>query len=80
MPEYWRAARNFSEQGKFRGTRVLNKHFVKNKREKCATGKHFGVSSPRYSYNEILNGKFNPEMDMIRALFIFITLYIPENS
>ena len=75
MPEYWRAARNFSEQGKFRGTRVLNKHFVKNKREKCATGKHFGVSSPRYSYNEILNGKFNPDGHDQGTFYIYYPIY-----
>ena len=32
-----------------------------------SAGKHFGVFYPRYSYNYILNEKFNPKMDPIRV-------------
>ena len=40
-------------------------HFVK----KGPRGKYLGVFSSRYSENYILNGKFNPKIDTIRAFF-----------
>ena len=43
--------------------------FVKNKIKKSPTGKNFGVFSTRYSQKYILNRKFNPNMDKIRAFF-----------
>ena len=43
--------RRFVELGHF------DKDFVKNTRKRGLTGKHFGVFSPRYSPNYILNGK-----------------------
>ena len=46
----------------------FDKYFVKNIRKICP-GKHFGVFSPVYSLNCILNGKFNPKMKTIRAFF-----------
>ena len=64
----------------FQGKEFFDKHFVKNTRKKDATGKYFGVTSPTYSYNYIFNGKFNPNMDIIRARFIFTTLNILENA
>ena len=39
-------------------------HFAKS-----PTRNNFGIPSPRYSQNYILNGKFNPKMDTIRAFF-----------
>ena len=44
-------------------------HFVKNTRKGGPTGKNFGVFSPRYSWNYILNEKFNPMMVTIRTFF-----------
>ena len=46
----------------------FEKHFVKNIRKKCP-GKDFGVFSPSYSLNYILNGKVNPKKVTIRAFF-----------
>ena len=37
-------------------------HFAKS-----PTRNNFGIPSPRYSQNYILNGKFNPKMDTIRT-------------
>ena len=47
----------------------FDKHSIKNTIIKTPAGKIFGVFSPRYSKNYILNGKFNPKIDTIRALF-----------
>ena len=48
----------------------FNKHFVKNTRKMASQGNILEFFSPRYSWNYILNGKFNPKMDTIR---IFIS-------
>ena len=67
------ATRNIS--GQVNGESVelwyFNKHFVKNTRNRSRTEKHFGNFCPRNILNSyILNGKFNPKMDTIRA-FLF---------
>ena len=74
MPECRYATRNFSGQGRgvgewgrFVELGHFDKGFVKNTRKRGPTGKHFGIFSPRYSQNYILNGKFNPKMDTIMA-------------
>ena len=60
---------DFSGRGMFRRIGHFDKHFVKMSRKKGTAGKNFGVFSPRYTQNYILNGKFNPRMDTIMALF-----------
>ena len=75
IPECRYATRNFSGQ---EGWRVLelglfDKHFVKNVRIKGPAGKHFGNIFPRYSQNYILNGKFNPKMNTMRAFLSKMT-------
>ena len=47
----------------------FNKHFLKNTTKTGTAGKDFGVFSPRYSQKCILNGEFNPTMEIIRAFF-----------
>ena len=47
----------------------FNKQFVNNLRTKGPAGESFGVFSPRYSKNYILNGEFNTKMDTIWTLF-----------
>ena len=50
MRECRRATRNFSGQGKFRGTKVHRKTFRHKQEKKAPAVKHFqGVFSPRYS-------------------------------
>ena len=60
----------FQGRGNFRKLRHFAKHFAKNLRKKSPEGKYFGVFSPRYSYNYILNGDFNPKMDTIWPFFL----------
>ena len=49
MRECKSATRNFSEQGKFHGTRAIQQTFrQKHKKKKPA---HFGVFSPRFFFN-----------------------------
>ena len=68
MPECRCATRKFSGQGgMFVEQRHFDEDFVKNTRKRGPTGKNFRVFSPRYFYNYILNGKFKPKMDTIRA-------------
>ena len=72
MPKCRCANRNFSEQGEgweFVELGHFDKHFVKNTRWRGPAGKHFEVFSLRCSLNCILNEKFNPMMDLMRAFF-----------
>ena len=43
----------------------FDKIFVKKARKKDSAGKRFGAFSPRYSWNYILNGTFNPKMEKL---------------
>ena len=45
----------------------FDKDYVENSRKRRPTGKNFGAFSPRYSWNVILNRKFNPKMDTFKA-------------
>lgn len=47
----------------------LDKPFVKSARKKRPHREIFGAFSRRYSYNYILNGRFNPWMDTIWVFF-----------
>ena len=49
-------------QDRFSEIKALDKHFVKNTR-------NIFEFSPRYSYNYILNCKFNLKMDTVRVFF-----------
>ena len=57
--------------------RYFDNHFVKNTRKRGPAGKHFGVFSPRYSSNYILNRKLNAKINTIRGfLFKIRTLFL----
>ena len=62
--------RMFQGRGGFVGLGHFYKHFVRNTREKCSTGKNMDVFSPRYPLNAILIEIFNSKMDTVRAFFI----------
>ena len=47
----------------------IDNPFVKITRIKSPNGKNFGAFSPGCSLNYILNGRFNPRMDTLRAFF-----------
>ena len=53
----------------FKAVGHFNKHFVKNTRKKDPAGQSFVVSSPSYSQNYILSGKFNKRMDKSESFF-----------
>ena len=46
----------------------FDKDFIKSARKRGPAGKHFGVFSPRYSENYILNQKLYSKMDTIKAI------------
>ena len=60
---------NFQGRGGFVELEHFDKLFVKNTSKKGSAGKHFWGFSPRYYQNYILNGRFNPWMEAIRAYF-----------
>ena len=61
------ATRSFSREGRMNcGVKVFDKDFVKNTGKRGPTGNHFGVFSPRYSRNYILNGNSNSKVGIIR--------------
>ena len=49
MPECKCATRILQDREGFVELGHFDKHFVKNSRNKCLAGKHFGALSPRYS-------------------------------
>ena len=59
----------FKDRGGLVELEYFYKHFVKKNRKKGLAGKKLAVFSPRYSWNYILNGKFNSKMDTIWAFF-----------
>ena len=61
----------FQGRGGFGELEHFDKHFDKKEHfdKKGYAGENFGVFSPRYSQNYIVNGDFNPKMDTIRAFF-----------
>ena len=56
----------------------FDKDFAKNIRKRGSARKHFGVFSTRYSQNYILNEKFNPQIDIIRAFLSKIKTLLIE--
>ena len=63
QPEIFHGRDSFLKLGHF------NNYSIKKAQKKDPAGKKFGVFSPRYSENCILNPKFNPKIDTIRAFF-----------
>lgn len=53
----------------------FEKSFFKNERKKGSTGKNFGAISP--TLINFLNGRFNPNMDTIRAFSFKIRPPLP---
>ena len=60
---------SFQGRGGFVELKHFDKLFVKNTSKKGSAGKKFWAFSPRYYQNYILNRRFNPWMDAIRAYF-----------
>ena len=73
MPEWRHASRYFSRQWRFCGTRKIWQTLQQKNKKKRE--KHLGVFSPRYSYIHILNERYTPKMDTIRAFFSRIGLF-----
>ena len=59
----------FQGRGGFVKLGRFDKYFIKKSRKKAPQGKTLEFFSLRYSYNDILNGKFNLRMDIIRTFF-----------
>ena len=56
-----------TREGRYVELEHFDKDFIKITRKRGPTVKKLGVFSSRYFENYILNGKFKPKMDTIRA-------------